>query len=207
MQQPVSASMTLPSQTGEFKYTQDGGILSQAQRKFYEENGFLVIRNLVAKEQLKKYRYVLVPQRKVLNHCTNGLVQERRNSIANALELRLSCTNPSIRSKPFLCLSINLLFPTYFLSFLYSFSASISYQERQKLFRLFGIMFDVDPNGQWCQQPRIISISGKMSYHMVSLSLEPVRLLLKCPYHFEIWHAAQQQCCWGACKIGVIGKL
>ena len=24
-----------------------------------------------------------------------GLVQERRNSIANALELRLSCTNPS----------------------------------------------------------------------------------------------------------------
>ena len=26
----------------------------------------------------------------------NGLVQERRNSIANALELRLSCTNLSI---------------------------------------------------------------------------------------------------------------
>ena len=26
----------------------------------------------------------------------DGLVQERRNSIANALELRLSCTNPSI---------------------------------------------------------------------------------------------------------------
>ena len=25
----------------------------------------------------------------------NGLVQERRNSIANALELRTSCTNPS----------------------------------------------------------------------------------------------------------------
>ena len=25
----------------------------------------------------------------------NGLVQERRNSIADALELRLSCTNPS----------------------------------------------------------------------------------------------------------------
>ena len=28
----------------------------------------------------------------------DGLVQERRNSIANALELRLSCTNPSIYS-------------------------------------------------------------------------------------------------------------
>ena len=34
--------------------------------------------------------------------CTNpsGLMQERRNSIANALELRLSCTNPSIWTKP-----------------------------------------------------------------------------------------------------------
>ena len=29
-------------------------------------------------------------------HHLNGLVQERRNSIANALEVRLSCTNPSI---------------------------------------------------------------------------------------------------------------
>ena len=27
---------------------------------------------------------------------TNGLVQERRNSSALAMELRLSCTNPSI---------------------------------------------------------------------------------------------------------------
>ena len=27
---------------------------------------------------------------------TDGLMQERRNSIANTLELRLSCTNPSI---------------------------------------------------------------------------------------------------------------
>ena len=27
-------------------------------------------------------------------HQIDGLVQERRNSIANALELRLSCTNP-----------------------------------------------------------------------------------------------------------------
>ena len=28
--------------------------------------------------------------------CIDGLVQERRNSIANAMELRLSYTNPSI---------------------------------------------------------------------------------------------------------------
>ena len=31
-----------------------------------------------------------------VEHYIDGLVQERRNSIANALELRLSCTNPSI---------------------------------------------------------------------------------------------------------------
>ena len=30
------------------------------------------------------------------SHHLNGLVQERRNSIANVLELRLSRTNPSI---------------------------------------------------------------------------------------------------------------
>ena len=30
------------------------------------------------------------------SHHINGLVQERRNSIANTLELHLSCTNPSI---------------------------------------------------------------------------------------------------------------
>ena len=34
----------------------------------------------------------------ILQYCINGLVQERRNSIANALELRLSCTNPSVYS-------------------------------------------------------------------------------------------------------------
>ena len=36
-----------------------------------------------------------------------GLVQERRNSIANALELRLSCTNPSILW--LLCRKLNVL--------------------------------------------------------------------------------------------------
>ena len=33
----------------------------------------------------------------------DGLVQERRNSIANAMELRLSCIDPSIWSKPKQC--------------------------------------------------------------------------------------------------------
>ena len=39
-------------------------------------------------------------QESIMTQLTNtyidGLVQERRNSIANALDLRLSCTNPSI---------------------------------------------------------------------------------------------------------------
>ena len=31
-----------------------------------------------------------------IEHYTDGLVQERRNSIANALQLRLLCTNLSV---------------------------------------------------------------------------------------------------------------
>ena len=31
-----------------------------------------------------------------IKHYFDGLMQERLNSIANVLELRLSCTNPSI---------------------------------------------------------------------------------------------------------------
>ena len=40
----------------------------------------------------------IFPKQKLITHKSYfyGLVQERRNSIANALELRLSCTNPSI---------------------------------------------------------------------------------------------------------------
>ena len=35
----------------------------------------------------------------IVQDCFDGLVQERRNSIANALELRLSCINPAICTK------------------------------------------------------------------------------------------------------------
>ena len=35
-----------------------------------------------------------------MNPCIDGLVQERRNSRALAMELRLSCTNPSVSSHP-----------------------------------------------------------------------------------------------------------
>ncbi|XP_061167989.1 phytanoyl-CoA dioxygenase, peroxisomal-like [Saccostrea echinata] len=42
--------------SGKFRYTLDNSILSYEQRKFYEDNGYLVIRNLVPKEELDKYR-------------------------------------------------------------------------------------------------------------------------------------------------------
>ncbi|CAB4012067.1 phytanoyl- dioxygenase, peroxisomal [Paramuricea clavata] len=36
-------------------YTYDNGILTPEQRKFYDENGYLVIRNLVKHEEIRKY--------------------------------------------------------------------------------------------------------------------------------------------------------
>ncbi|KAK3585867.1 hypothetical protein CHS0354_038399 [Potamilus streckersoni] len=39
-----------------FKYTLNNLKLTEDQRQFYEENGYLVIRNLVPKEKLEKYR-------------------------------------------------------------------------------------------------------------------------------------------------------
>ena len=46
--------------------------------------------------------------------CNDGLMQERRNSIANALELRLSCINPSIRCSTVgaFFTSLSSVFPT-----------------------------------------------------------------------------------------------
>lgn len=39
-----------------FRYTLDNPVLSYEQRKFYEDNGYIVIRNLVPKEKLDVYR-------------------------------------------------------------------------------------------------------------------------------------------------------
>ena len=36
---------------------------------------------------------MMISSEKQFHTCIDGLVQERRNTIANALELRLSCTN------------------------------------------------------------------------------------------------------------------
>ena len=38
-----------------------------------------------------------------MNNYFNGLMQERRNSIANTLELRLSCINPLIYAPAMMC--------------------------------------------------------------------------------------------------------
>ena len=43
-----------------YQYTLDSSHpkLTEEQRKFYDENGFLVIKNLVSKKDLEKYRYI-----------------------------------------------------------------------------------------------------------------------------------------------------
>ncbi|XP_066136569.1 phytanoyl-CoA dioxygenase, peroxisomal isoform X2 [Saccopteryx bilineata] len=40
----------------QFQYTQDNNVLSLEQRKFYEENGFLVIKNLVSDADIDRFR-------------------------------------------------------------------------------------------------------------------------------------------------------
>ena len=40
-----------------FRYTWENNVLSLEQRKFYEENGFLVIKNLVSDADIQRFRY------------------------------------------------------------------------------------------------------------------------------------------------------
>ncbi|XP_044770942.1 phytanoyl-CoA dioxygenase, peroxisomal isoform X3 [Neomonachus schauinslandi] len=40
----------------QFQYTRDNNVLSLEQRQFYEENGFLVIKNLVSDADIKRFR-------------------------------------------------------------------------------------------------------------------------------------------------------
>lgn len=40
-----------------FRYTRDNNVLSLEQRQFYEENGFLVIKNLVSDADIERFRY------------------------------------------------------------------------------------------------------------------------------------------------------
>lgn len=50
---PASPANFCPEQ---FQYTLDNNVLSLEQRKFYEENGFLVIKNLVSDDDIQRFR-------------------------------------------------------------------------------------------------------------------------------------------------------
>lgn len=55
--QPVSGSASPASFCPEpFRYTLDNNVLSLEQRQFYEENGFLVIKNLVSDDDIQRFR-------------------------------------------------------------------------------------------------------------------------------------------------------
>jgi phytanoyl-CoA hydroxylase len=57
---PTSAAPDLlsafPSSIQPYKFTVDSGTLTPAQREFYEQNGFIVMKNVVPKEKLAVYR-------------------------------------------------------------------------------------------------------------------------------------------------------
>ena len=42
--------------TSEFRYTTDKGCLTMEQRKFYEENGYIVIKNFLKSEDIEKWK-------------------------------------------------------------------------------------------------------------------------------------------------------
>ncbi|XP_046288477.1 phytanoyl-CoA dioxygenase, peroxisomal isoform X1 [Marmota monax] len=50
---PIAPASSHPQQ---FQYTLDNNVLSLEQRKFYEENGFLVIKNLVSDADIQRFR-------------------------------------------------------------------------------------------------------------------------------------------------------
>ncbi len=53
---PVIQSSGVVGLSPDYAYTLDNAALTPEQRRSYEENGFLVVKNCVPKEQLAKYR-------------------------------------------------------------------------------------------------------------------------------------------------------
>ncbi|XP_053319079.1 phytanoyl-CoA dioxygenase, peroxisomal [Spea bombifrons] len=53
---PVSGQVATVSYPSDLKYTLDNDLLTLEQRRFYEENGFLVIKNLVSAEDIESFR-------------------------------------------------------------------------------------------------------------------------------------------------------
>ena len=40
---------------GQFQYTKDGGILTLEQRRFYEENGYIVVKNFLKHHEIDQW--------------------------------------------------------------------------------------------------------------------------------------------------------
>ncbi|XP_075455622.1 phytanoyl-CoA dioxygenase, peroxisomal-like [Ascaphus truei] len=53
---PTSAQVATGGHPTHFQYTLDNELLSGEQRHFYEENGFLVVKNLVSAEDIERFR-------------------------------------------------------------------------------------------------------------------------------------------------------
>jgi hypothetical protein len=51
----VLTALNTSQQNEQFEFTLDGGILTLEQRRFYEENGFLVVKHLVSPEEISVY--------------------------------------------------------------------------------------------------------------------------------------------------------
>uniref|UniRef100_A0A8D2KWL9 Phytanoyl-CoA dioxygenase, peroxisomal n=1 Tax=Varanus komodoensis TaxID=61221 RepID=A0A8D2KWL9_VARKO len=57
---PTSAQVTTKEAPIAFRYTLDNNLLSPEQRHFYEENGYLVIKNLVSDEDIERFRNAFI---------------------------------------------------------------------------------------------------------------------------------------------------
>ncbi|KAM5172621.1 phytanoyl-CoA dioxygenase, peroxisomal-like [Mantella aurantiaca] len=55
---PVSGQVSTDSHPTNFQYTLDNDVLTREQRHFYEENGFLVVKNLVSHKDIDDFRAV-----------------------------------------------------------------------------------------------------------------------------------------------------
>lgn len=65
--QAISGSLDVINKGGNatFQYTLDNPRLTHAQREFYEENGFLVIPNLVEHDKIDRWRWVSTAEESV----------------------------------------------------------------------------------------------------------------------------------------------
>ncbi|XP_053799850.1 phytanoyl-CoA dioxygenase, peroxisomal [Vidua chalybeata] len=53
---PTSAQVSVVPHSGRFCYTLDNDLLTTEQRQFYEDNGYLLIKNLVSDEDIERFR-------------------------------------------------------------------------------------------------------------------------------------------------------